>query len=313
MADLVPAKGVSSFKGNNVLKDVEFWAELIPAAGLGALLFWVFDLEDLGQITWIVGALLIYHRYVLRSHFRAAISPIEASLERNQESVARIGELIDISDSCNDAMLRAVVDKYVHITESELAWQKNESLIKLERELDSLLRDKRSRTMLTSEYYRWLLPRIASTSAGSNIWAVSRMMDCEWDNSPEESDFLKLNLEAAKRGVQVERIFLCERDIWERARSTLEPVRRQLSCGGNLQIYFGDVNAIQKRDAEILKLVGDGLIAFDNDVILIDDHSEDGTARGHVVMAPQLIAASKQTFESLKVMCAPQRPLSESD
>ena len=74
-----------------------------------------------------------------------------------------------------------------------------------------------------------------------------------------------------------------------------------------MEVYYGDVEAIEKRDAEILNVVGDGLIAFDRDVILIDEHSEDGTARGHVVLASGTIAKKRLAFERIRNMCTRQQ------
>lgn len=298
----------------SILKDKVFWAEVVSIAGLGALLFFALDLKDIGQIAWIVGALLVYHRYVLISGTRASIAPLQTKILELESKTEALSAHVDLSlSSAEVAPLREAVDTYFRITEPELEWHKNEAMQDLRANLQTMSQQKRSRTMYRSEYYEWLLPRIEATAPGSQIWAVSRMMSMEWDDSPEEDRFLRTNLEAARRGVHVTRLFICEMDIWTQAKATLKPVQDQLQCEGSMFVYFGELSAIRKRDAGILPAVGDGLIAFDKRVLLVDEHSEDGSARGYISVNPNDINRMWQNFVNLKTLCVreslpPQRP-----
>lgn len=305
----------------SLAKDVTFWAELTSTGGLGALMFWALDLEDLGQIVWIVGSILIAHRYLidvrLRQERKVVSEKVEGLETHIDELVSEIVnlrkflgvrseiELADQDSALND--MQAAVHTFFTVTEPELQWLRNEQLEEFQKSLWLLNHDKRSRILHRAEYYAWLLPEIEAAPVGSAIWAVSRMMDCEWDNSPEEVEFLRLNLEAASRGVHVTRLFLCEADVWQEAIDTLPPVREQLAHDGRLDVYFGDLASIHRRDSTILSAIGSGLFAFDRRVVLVDQHSTDGTARGYVSANPQEIRNLRNNFDRLKNLCTKQK------
>lgn len=287
---------------SNILKDKVFWAEVVSVAGLGALLFFALKLTDIGQVTWIVGALLVYHRYVLVAGTRVSIAPLRRDIEQLERKTDSLAAHVDLNISSTESTrLREAVDTYFRIVEPELEWHKNEAVQDLRSNLQTMSQQKRSRTMYRAEYYDWLLPRIEATQPNSQIWAVSRMMNCEWDDSPEEESFLKANLDAASRGVQVTRIFLCELGVWNDAKEQLAPVQEQLRH--SIKVYFGDVSSIRNRDAGILPAIGDGLIAFDKRVLLIDEHSEDGSARGYISVNQNEIDRMWQAFCNLRTLC----------
>lgn len=294
------------------LKDAAFWAEVLATGGLGALLFWALGARDLGQVAWIIGGLHVYHRYVLQHYFKTSMQPLLDQSRLATEGLNRVAGIIDLTHSTDVGYVKATIDKYFQITEPEFQKQKARILREVSSRFDRLLLEKRSETMLTAEYYDWLLPRISTTQSGDMIWAVSRMMDCEWDDSPEEMTFLAENLAAAARGVTVRRIFLCEAGVWRQAMNDVPPVRAQLECGGNLEVYFGDIATIRRRDSGILPAIGDGLIAFNSEVVLVDEHSEDGSARGFLVVDADEVAARHARFEGLRRMCALQPRLSAS-
>ena len=233
-----------------------------------------------------------------------ALKPVLDQLSGFDRQLHVIGQFVDLSLRVSDAVpLREAVDHFYHITEPELQWHRNEAVEGLDRSLEMLYQQKRSRTMFQAEYYGWLLPRISQAPAGSEIWAISMMMACEWDESPEEVKFLKANLDAAQRGVNVVRLFICTAGIWAQAKSSSKPIQRQIAAGDNLHVYFGDVNAIKQRDDAILSSLGEGLIAFDRRVLLIDEHSGDGKARGYISINPNQIARMRQHFDSLRNLC----------
>jgi hypothetical protein len=68
--------------------------------------------------------------------------------------------------------------------------------------------EKTSHELSTGVYYQWLLPALAEAGRGHKIHALSMMMNCEWDDSPVERRFIESNIQAARRGVLIDRIFV---------------------------------------------------------------------------------------------------------
>src|SRR6185503_2167598 len=130
----------------SILKDKEFWAELVSTGGVGALLFFVLHLKDIGQVAWILGALLVFHRYVLINRMNKSLSPVIDQLSSFGQQIQVLGQFVDLSLRVNDtALLREVVDNFYHITEFELQWHRNEAVERLNRSLKMLYQQKRSR------------------------------------------------------------------------------------------------------------------------------------------------------------------------
>ncbi len=221
-----------------------------------------------------------------------------AEVENRLNSVA---DYLDVSRSANSAALRRVVDTYYHVTDFEFHPVRDMIVEDARDQLGQLAVQKRTRTLFRSEYYQWLLPMFDRVETGSEIWAISRMLECEWDNSPEERSFLDLNLKAAKRGVSVERIVVCSATVWRDCQG-LSAIQRQIDGGRNFTLLFADSDEISKRDSSLLGKIGNGLIAFDRRVVLIDEHSENGEARGFVWMNHMEIVRLRSMYEQLRVL-----------
>lgn len=301
--NLAPLGRSSSQNPPALITDWSFRAEIVTTFGVGALLFWVFGLKDIAQITWIVGGLLLYHRAMIDSVWRRDIGPLEAGIQGFSKKEEGVASFINLHTSAAEsARLQSAIDNYFRIVEQDFALHKDRALSEFNSALEQMVHQKTSPTMLTAEYYAWLLPRIRSARPGDEIWAVSRFMECEWDDSPEETSFLEENLAAASRGVRVTRLFITTRDVWKKSVAD-GPIRSQIQQDG-LTAYFGDESRIRQNDARILRLVGAGLIGFDNKVVLRDEHSDDGSARGYVLLKSGEVQELHNIFEQLRLMCS---------
>ena len=155
--------------------------------------------------------------------------------------------------------------------------------------------------LATGDYYNWLLPILESAASGSHIWAISMMLDAEWDDSPAEQTFLRLNIEAAKRGVFVERIFVVSRSDIPKLSSNLA-IKTQLDNADKfLRPLLVEREYLETHDPQLLKQVGDGLIAFDARVALIDASSPQGSIRGYVTMNQAEISRLRRMYDNLRV------------
>ena len=76
--------------------------------------------------------------------------------------------------------------------------------------------DEQSRTedIESGKFYRYLHKYFTEANPGSKMWIVSTMMENEWNDSPQERTFKQDNIEAAERGVELERIFILDVKKW---------------------------------------------------------------------------------------------------
>jgi len=250
---------------------------------------------QLGVVTWSVGLLLTLNQLRAAQRLDAALAPVN-----------KLAEVVDLAETCDVAQLRGLFDAYVSVTEREFEPLKSEVVAAAREELVRLRTEKTSAELGTGSYYHWLLPKLDATSRGQHLRALSRMLACEWDDSPVEQRFIEANVAAAERGVLVDRIFVMPRSLLATARDN--PAVRQHFTDENpigLRGHFVDADRLAQADRRLADKLGDGFIAFDEHVALIDLHSTDGSARGKVATRPTTLRELRTTFEELLVHSQP--------
>lgn len=130
-------------------------------------------------------------------------------------------------------------------------------------------------SLSTLDYYQRLFACLEL--AQKRICAISLMSEPEWTDSVLERRFFELTLEAAGRGVEIHRIFVMTDQIRRRAVSSMSAVRAHCEGKGPATLR-GFVVPPEKIQAE---RVGDGFIAFDDDIVLVDAF-ENGEPRGKI-------------------------------
>jgi len=134
---------------------------------------------------------------------------------------------------------------------------------------------------------------------GGEIWAVSTGNPLEWTDTPAEKKFIKLNQEAVKRGAVLKRVFI----VTKAGRDALlknSAIAWQFSGQTNVEGYFADYDELHRADGNLLGFIGDGFIAFDRRVVMIDKFAPDGAARGYVTIDTIDINDLSRRFEQLK-------------
>lgn len=247
---------------------------------------------EFGAVIWAIGALIAVNE-----------ARHEARLSERFETVDKLADVFDLSESCQVSELSNVIATYMAIPEPELARVKNGVISIARDELVKLSTEKSSGELPSGEYYSWLLPMLDDAPSGSKVLALSMMMDCEWDESEPERRFIEKNEAAAERGVTVERIFVATADVMAQALEESPAVQAHLAetqptglCG-----FFVDMNYLEQSDAALLSKLGDGFIDLDGRVALIDLHSVDGTARGKVTMKDATLSTLQDIHDQLSV------------
>lgn len=152
-------------------------------------------------------------------------------------------------------------------------------------------------------YYDFVLPIINARPPGSRIWAISTMMSVEWTDDPYEQQFLESNLSAADRGVVVERIFVTPASEIESLRVS-DPIIAQVRHPG-IRTWVVTREKLAASDWNLLGRIGPGILAFDEELVLVDRHSADGLARGFGTFMREDIEDWARTFRELRAHASP--------
>jgi hypothetical protein len=271
--------------------------ELLATALLGTVTTAFADLQ-LGVATWAVGLLLAVNQVRIAQRLDAELAPVR-----------KLAEYVDLGELCDINAVRQLADAYMKVAEPEFAAPKNEVVNAAREELVRLRTEKTSAELATGAYYSWLLPMLNDTTRGQRISALSLMMSCEWDDSAVEQQFIESNVRAAERGVRVDRIFVMPASQLTEARGN-PAVRQHFSDQGpvGLRGHFVDADRLARDDSALAGRLGDGFIAFDDQLALIDLHSTDGSARGKVTKRAATLREIRRTFDELFVHSRPLTP-----
>lgn len=158
---------------------------------------------------------------------------------------------------------------------------------------------KSSGELPTAQFYEWLLPTIAAAPSGSEVWAISVLPSCEYDGSPEEETFLRLNIEASQRGVSIRRAFVIPETALDTWQSNRGIVAHRDNGSETMQARAITRRHLEDAAPELIRAIGDGLIAFDARVAQLDVIATDGSIRGRVTTSAPEIAQLREVFERL--------------
>jgi hypothetical protein len=266
-----------------------WWIEAGLALVLGLALF-LLNKKDLAQVTWVIGAFQSFGRLAYAKTLASELEPVR-----------KLAEVVDLSASSEVDEIRNLVRLYTNITEPEFANVKELVVQDAIKRLRKLAYEKTSDDLASGEYYAWLLPKIDALGRGDEIWAVSMMLDSEWDDSVSEQRFLDANINAARRGVTVNRIFVVPEAIIPELAAN-KGIRAHLARvrGVGLNGFIVRREFLQQRDPRLLQQLGEGLIAFGARVAVIDATSPEGLIRGRVTMNSTEIAVLRRMFDALR-------------
>ncbi len=266
------------------------FVEAIVSLVVGFIFYFLFpDNRALAELTWILGPALSISRLAL-----------EKSIESDFEPLNDITRQLDLINQDDCDIITRVIKLYSQISEPDFSEIKNNIIRDAESKLSKLAYDKKSDILKSGEYFDWLFRFLSNAKSGSNIWAISMNLSIEWNKSQEEDTFLALNLQAAKKGVKVERVFVINENDLDEIKNN-EYIKKQILCKSkNLVPLYVTKEHLEKVDKSLLKELGDGIIAIDNQVVLIDVASDEGT-RGIVTMNLTEIQKWRERFQQLRV------------
>lgn len=146
--------------------------------------------------------------------------------------------------------------------------------------------------------YRYFDKFIGATDKNDKIWAISMMMSNEWNLDAQEKKFREDNINAATRGVDVERIFVFDFDN-EKLFKENNQLRRYV-LNKYVKALAVDRATLQKENPKLLKDIANGLFAINYDKIFIDYPADNGQSRGYISFDKAFIKHSRDIYENLK-------------
>ncbi|WP_335986133.1 hypothetical protein [Glycomyces sp. MUSA5-2] len=253
-----------------------------------------------------VGSMLLtIQRKALEESFAKERDDINATLARDLLPLRKIADYIEIGPDADYSSLNEVVRRFAAITEPEFSPVKQKIVKDATEQLRLLAINKRSSTLQTGDYYDWLFRQFGTLGNGEYVHAVSMSSDEEWNDSDLERNFLRANIDAAERGVRVERIFIVEsKRIAEfLTRSPIDQHTKESEAP--LIGYLVKNEEVTKYDPNLLKQIGEGFIDFNGRVGLEDRFDPSGSARGEVTMLDVDLSRMLEIYNKLIKMATP--------
>lgn len=174
---------------------------------------------------------------------------------------------------------------------SEISHEKRNALID---KTKSVLQNVNNYENLESDVYYMLLYTLFFT-ATENIWSASIMDDNEWIDTPEEDEYLKVNLNAVKNKIHLKRIFIVsESDV--NLKLNIAPIKKFIEME-NIYLHLFVVFK-EKLPESILRDIGSGFIAFDKFAIACDVFF-DKEIRGSIIFDKGNIERYNRIFMTL--------------
>ncbi len=170
---------------------------------------------------------------------------------------------------------------------------------KVENSMKDLVRHEQTKVLEPDIYYLYLFSLLSG--AQRRIWAVSIMGEDEWIDTPEETEFQRLNLDASSRQVRVERIFVVSKSDAKKIPNT-KNVIEQINKRDNYLLTF----IVFKEDipSKITNSIGNGFLAFD-DYAIAEDVFDGEYIRGRLFIDLQNINSYDRLYNNLRDYAVP--------
>lgn len=157
-------------------------------------------------------------------------------------------------------------------------------------------KNKKSKNLDVGEFYKTINNYFKRLDTDSYLWCASTMLKDEWTEEPQEMKFRVINLEAANRGVKIDRIFIFSRNkIKEFKNNKTLKIYMQSS----INTMFVDYDEILEKEPQLLKIVGAGWDGIDKN-ILIKDLPEEESKRGYISRNTKEVIDAYNCFQELK-------------
>lgn len=154
----------------------------------------------------------------------------------------------------------------------------------------------RTKDLEIGKFYKAINNCFKKMNKESHLWCASTMLEDEWTESAQEMKFRQINLEAANRGVNVERIFIFSRD---KIKEFKQNKTLKIYMQSNIKTLFVDYDEIKEKEPNLLKIVKEGWDGIDKSTLIVD--LPEGTKeRGYISKNAKEVMEAYNCFQKLK-------------
>lgn len=145
-------------------------------------------------------------------------------------------------------------------------------------------------------FYKTINHYFKNLNKESHLWSASTMLEDEWTESPQEMKFRQVNLEAANRGANIERIFIF-------SKSNIKQYKKnktlKIYMQSNIKTLFVDYDEVKEKEPKLLEMLGDGWDGIDKDILIVD-LPESNRERGYISKNTKEVLEAYNCFQKLK-------------
>lgn len=157
-------------------------------------------------------------------------------------------------------------------------------------------KDNRTENLEIGTFYRTINNCFRKLNRESYLWCASTMLEDEWTDSPQEMKFRLINLEAANRGVNVERIFIFSKN---KIKQFKDNKTLKIYMQSNIKTLFVDFDEIKEKNPNLIKIVDNGWDGIDKKILIVD-LPETSKERGYVSKNTKEVIKAYNCFQELK-------------
>lgn len=154
----------------------------------------------------------------------------------------------------------------------------------------------RTAPMKTGKYYRAIDSYFKKLNKQSYMWCASTMLEDEWTEEPLEMNFRVTNLEAANRGVTIDRIFIFSKT---RIQEFKNNKTLKIYMQSNINTMFVDYDEVITKEPELIKIVGNGWDGINKETLIVD-LPEEKSERGYISINKKEVQKAYDCFQKLK-------------
>lgn len=148
----------------------------------------------------------------------------------------------------------------------------------------------------TGKFYKAINKYLKQLNKESYMWCASTMLEDEWTEEPLEMQFRVANLEAANKGVNIERIFIFSKN---KIKEFKENKTLKIYMQSNIKTMFVDYDEIKEKEPKLLEIVGEGWDGIDKDTLILD-LPEKSSQRGYITINKKEVQKAYDCFKKLK-------------
>jgi len=157
-------------------------------------------------------------------------------------------------------------------------------------------KNRRTQNLEIGKFYKAINNCFKRLNKESYLWCASTMLEDEWTDSPQEMKFRLINLEAANRGVNVERIFIFSKGKIKQFKNNKT---LKIYMQSSIKTLFVDLDELKEKNPKLLEIVGDGWDGIDKE-LLIADLPETSKQRGYISKNTEEVMKAYNCFQELK-------------